>query len=93
MADGSVSQFLSCPHCGYAEEDAGGTRQCWKGHGVYVVHTGGRSVGAGAFHSSIPDHLVTRVVAEFLELGPAVQYLTRWNEAESRLEVLLSNAE
>jgi hypothetical protein len=86
---GIERRFLSCPHCGFSVDRLGRDHAEWKGYGVYVVQTEPGRVTAGAFDRPIPDHLVTQIVAEFLELGPSVLYLTRWNDAEGRLEVLL----
>ncbi len=85
---GSAPRFKTCPRCGFSEEAEGDHRRSWKGYGVYVLESGPGIVKAGAFPCAIPDQKVSRLVARFLELGPLVRYVTRWNEQENRLEVL-----
>jgi len=83
--------FKTCPHCGYTEERKRGDRRCWKGYGVYVLQSETGVIRAGAFPGAIPEHKVPSLVARFLEMGASVRYVTRWNEASARLEVLLGS--
>jgi transposase-like protein len=82
-------RFRTCPRCGYGESEEDGQTRRWKGYGVFVLEAGRGVVKAGTFPRAIPDHKVTRLVARFRELGPSVRYVTRWNEQESRVEVLM----
>jgi DNA-directed RNA polymerase subunit M/transcription elongation factor TFIIS len=82
-------RFRTCPHCGFAEETWHSYTRSWKGHGVYVLRLDGGAVSAGAFPGPISDEKVEDLIARFLELGAAVRYVTRWNDRENRLEVLV----
>jgi Zn ribbon nucleic-acid-binding protein len=81
--------FLTCPQCGYAEESWRDQFRQWKGNGVYVVHQEGEMVKAGAFPEEIAPEEIPALVADFLRFQRAAVYLTRWNSAENRLEILL----
>lgn len=92
-ASPSRPQFTTCPRCGFTEEVCGGHTRCWRGHGVYVLQSETGVVKAGTFPEAVPDSKVPTLVAKFLELGPAVRYVSRWNEAAGQLEVLIGNDE
>jgi hypothetical protein len=83
------SRFKTCPRCGCSEALTNGETRRWKGYGVFVLESGPGIVKAGAFPRAIPDEKVSRIVERFNELGSTVRYVTRWNERESRVEVLL----
>lgn len=82
-------RLKTCPRCGCSEEVEDGHMRRWKGYGVYVLQSGPGVVKAGTFPRAIPDHKVSHLVARFNELGQAVRYVTRWNDQENRVEVLL----
>ena len=88
---GDSPRFKTCPRCGCSEESNGERSRRWKGYGVYVLQSQPGIVKAGAFPRAIPDHKVPHLIARFLELGPLVQYVTRWNEQENRVEVLFGS--
>jgi len=88
-ATGGRSRFKTCPRCGCSEALTDGQTRRWKGYGVFVLQSGPGIVKAGAFPRAIPDEKVSRIVERFTELGTSVRYVTRWNERESRVEVLL----
>jgi Zn ribbon nucleic-acid-binding protein len=82
-------RFLTCPRCGYAEETWRDQGKQWKGHGVYVVHGDEGLVKAGTFDHEITDEEAPLVVAEFLRFRADSVFVTRWNEAAGRVDVLL----
>ena len=81
-------QFRACPHCGCAEEKNGKHLQQWKGYGVFVLQSESGVVRAGTFPQAIPDSKVPTLMAHLRQIGATLQFVSRWNDRENRLEVL-----
>lgn len=85
----NAPRFTACPRCGCAEEKIGKHRQHWKGYGVFVLQSENGVVRAGAFPRAIPDSKVSSIVAHLRASGASLQFVSRWNDNENRLEVLV----
>lgn len=89
--EGDPRRFLTCPHCGYTEEQWRSQHRQWKGYGVYVIKDPDGRLKGRAFPRPVPEERVPEVVAHFLSLGAVVQSVTRWNDHTNALEVLLGD--
>lgn len=63
----------------------------WKGYGVYVYRLDGGCLHIGTLPEEASDRKVSALIAVFEQFGAPLQYLSRWIDGESRLDIVVGS--